>query len=178
MKLLFAVTVFLAFPQQAFCQIIPSDRTYAWNPGLTSVGGIPGRTTLCATLPAGDGSHNDAARIQNAIEACQPGQVLQLACGTFVANTYVLIDKPITVRGGGAGCTLVRKNNGARPRTSKLEPGTTGIHKPVDPSTYTYDASPIFVAGYTRWPGPDESSAAALAADANKGDMSVTLASV
>ncbi|HLK79989.1 MAG TPA: pectate lyase [Xanthobacteraceae bacterium] len=178
MKALLAVTVLLVFPHQAFSQIIPSDRTYAWNPGLTSLGGIPHRTSVCATLPAGDGAHNDSTRIQNAIEACQPGQVLQLACGTFVANNYVLIDKPITVRGGGAGCTIVRKNNGARPRTSKIVPGTAGIHEPVDPSTYTYDASPIFVAGYTRWPGPDESTAAALTADANKGDMSVTLASV
>ena len=31
---------------------IPADRSFAWNPGLLSKGGIPSRTQTCATLVA------------------------------------------------------------------------------------------------------------------------------
>src|SRR6516225_3950660 len=33
---------------------IPADRSFAWNPGLLSKGGIPSRTQTCATLSPGD----------------------------------------------------------------------------------------------------------------------------
>jgi hypothetical protein len=33
--------------------IIPTERNFAWNPGLMSKGGIPNRSTVCATLSPG-----------------------------------------------------------------------------------------------------------------------------
>jgi len=72
---------------------LPADRLYDWNPGLDSVGGVPDRTTVFTTVsPGGD--------IQAAIDACPPGEVVQLAAGTFTVNNYLLIDKGITLRGG------------------------------------------------------------------------------
>src|SRR5207249_6153560 len=32
--------------------IIPADRRTTWNPGLMSQGGVPNRTTICATVQA------------------------------------------------------------------------------------------------------------------------------
>jgi hypothetical protein len=71
---------------------LPADRLYDWNPGLDSVGGVPDRTTVFTTVhPGGD--------IQAAIDACPPGEVVQLAAGTFTVNNFLLIDKGITLRG-------------------------------------------------------------------------------
>jgi len=33
--------------------VIPAERNFAWNPGLTSKGGVPYRTTICAMLSPG-----------------------------------------------------------------------------------------------------------------------------
>src|SRR4051794_32664323 len=52
---------------------LPADRDASANwrkAGLLSVGGIPTRTTVCATVtPLGNGQ-DDTARIQTAIDAC------------------------------------------------------------------------------------------------------------
>ena len=56
--------------------------------------------------------------IQAAIDAAPPGQVVQLAAGTFTVNNYLLIDKGITLRGTvdpvtNAPLTFLQKTNGA-----------------------------------------------------------------
>ena len=49
-----SVFYLLFFGALAHAQIIPSDRNFPWNPGMMSKGGIPNRTTICATLsPSG-----------------------------------------------------------------------------------------------------------------------------
>ena len=40
---------------------------FAWNPGMMSKGGIPSRSTICATLAPGNGTTDDSARIQTAL---------------------------------------------------------------------------------------------------------------
>ena len=94
--------------------LLPSDRdAYAnWKmAGLQSVGGIPNRTTICATVSPLGGGQDDAAQIQNAVNNCPSGEVVQLTAGTFTINAphLVTIDKSITVRGSGpcAGATGV-----------------------------------------------------------------------
>src|ERR1700680_1131744 len=52
--------------------IIHAERNFAWNPGMTSTGGIPNRTTVCATL-------SPSANIQAALDGCPTGQVVQLS---------------------------------------------------------------------------------------------------
>ena len=135
---------------------LPADRLYDWNPGLNSVGGVPDRTTVFTTVfPGGD--------IQAAIDACPPGEVVQLAAGTFTVNNYLLIDKGITLRGAvdpvtNAPLTFLQKTNGA----------TAG--------SYTApDYQPIIIVGPNRYPQIGTSTN--LTSDAVAGTYSITLAS-
>ena len=160
--LAFAVT---ALPVAA--GIIPADRLTVWAPGIP--GGIPGRATICATVPAstyGNGSVDASSGIQAAVDACPAGQVVLLSAGHFTVNNLVLINKGITLRGMGGGSTILTKTNGARARTSPMQP--------VDPGTYSYDAQPVIVVGPSRWPKIDSTSQN-LVADGAKGSNSITV---
>jgi len=74
LALVLASLTFALAAHTATAQIIPANRNYAWNPGLISVGGIPNRTTICATLspsggddsPASEGSLDDIQAIRSA----------------------------------------------------------------------------------------------------------------
>jgi uncharacterized repeat protein (TIGR02543 family) len=87
--------------------VMPSyDDAYAnWsNAGLQSVGGIPTRTTICATVNALGGGQDDFANIQNAIKNCKAGEVVQLGAGAFsvhLADLPIHISTGITLRGTG-----------------------------------------------------------------------------
>lgn len=35
-----------------YADILPEDRRSVWNPGMNSRGGVPARTTVCATINA------------------------------------------------------------------------------------------------------------------------------
>ena len=89
--------------------VLPSyDDAYAnWkNAGLQSVGGIPNRTTVCATVNPKGGGADDLANIQSAINNCPAGEVVQLGAGTFTISMseYINLDRGITLRGSGT-CT-------------------------------------------------------------------------
>jgi Immunoglobulin domain len=90
--------------------ILPSyNDAYAnWkNAGLASVGGIPERTTICTTVNPLGGGQDDFNDIQNAINSCPAGEVVQLAAGAFsikLADMPIHIGTGITLRGAGA-CT-------------------------------------------------------------------------
>jgi len=99
--------------------LLAPDRITAWNPGILSddqlrqpLGddGLPQRTTVCATVdPSGD--------IQSAIDACPPGQVVQLAAGTFPVTSTITLTKGVVLRGSGssggpAGTTLAKTGGG------------------------------------------------------------------
>jgi hypothetical protein len=132
-----------------------------WNPGLT--GGIPARTTVCATIDAstyGKGTQDASAGIQVAINSCPVGQVVQLSAGTFLINKdFLIINRGITLRGAGGGSTVLRRTNGARP------------------NTYIAEVSdPVIIVGPNRWPAPDNSTSQNLTADGAKGAYSVTVA--
>jgi hypothetical protein len=155
--------------------LLPADRLVAWNPGLMSVGGIPNRTTIYKTLSPSGG--DDSAAIQAALNSAPAGQVVMLNPGTFVVNNFLLIHRPITLRGSGAGVTRLVKTNGAKPRTSTVVSGTNGILTPVDPGSYSYDQKPIIIVGPSRWNnGPDSTASQSLTADGAQGSYSVTVA--
>lgn len=90
--------------------VLPSyNDAYAnWkNAGLASVGGIPDRTTICTTVNPLGGGQDDFNNIQNAINSCPAGEVVQLAAGAFsikLADMPIHIGTGITLRGTGA-CT-------------------------------------------------------------------------
>jgi len=74
------------------------------NAGLATVGGIPNRTTVCATVNPLGGGQDDYTNIQNAINNCAVGSVVQLGAGAFtvhLADIPIKIAKGITLRGAG-----------------------------------------------------------------------------
>ena len=99
--------------------LLPSERD-SWpnwkTAGLVSIGGIPTRNTQCgATVSPIGGGSNDTTNIQNAINACTAGRFVNLAAGTFTiteGNT-IHINKGVTLRGQGAGVTLLQRTPGA-----------------------------------------------------------------
>ena len=152
--------------------IIPAERNFAWNPGLMSKGGIPNRTQTCASLPAG----SSQTAIQAALDSCAAGKVVQLAAGTYTINNYLLVHSGITLRGAGAGQTILVKTNGAPPRSKTVDPGTKGILEPATNAYVVADSQPIIIIGSSRWPGPDNSTSQNLTKDGGVGAMSVTVA--
>jgi hypothetical protein len=164
-KAIYTLVLLISAPAAAWAQIdasiIPSDRRTVWNPGMP--GGIPNRTTICATVNAstyGNGSTNATAGIQAAIDACPVGQVVKLSAGTFLINNYLIIQKGITLRGSGMGTTKLQKTNGAKPNTETVA-----------------DAQPIIIIGPNRWPSADNTTSKNLTVDGTKGAMSVTVSS-
>jgi hypothetical protein len=111
------LTLLLVVSTQAVdLSLLPAERRTVWNPGLNSVGGIPSRTTVCATINAstyGNGSQDATGGIQNAINACPVGQVVQLSAGTFsIRGQGLSISKAIVLRGAGLGATHLVKPSG------------------------------------------------------------------
>ena len=103
-------------------KLLPTDRATIWKPGMTAVGGIPTRATVCATVKPIGGTSDDTSRIQAAINVCPTGQVVQLTAGNFLINGghYILINKGITLRGAGPGQTTLAKTDGAKPFQSDV----------------------------------------------------------
>jgi hypothetical protein len=144
---------------------LPADRDASANwrmAGLLSVGGIPFRNKVCATLsPLGNGQ-DDTPQIQRAVDSCPDAQVVSLSAGTFTIaeGSYILLHKSVTVRGAGAGVTILTRTNGAQ--LDSYFPGPR--------------PSPIILAGRQRFSNYS-SGYTTLAADAPQGASSVQVAS-
>jgi hypothetical protein len=141
--------------------ILPADRVTDWSPGVP--GGIPQRTSVCASLGAssyGNGSGDASRAIQAAVDACPAGQVVQLGAGVYKIDAQlVLLNRGVTLRGAGPGATVLRRTNGARAGT--YVPGVQ---------------DPVVVIGANRWPGTDNATSQDLTADGVKGGKTVTVA--
>jgi hypothetical protein len=105
------------------------------NAGTVLNGGIPSRSTVCATVNPIGGGADDYSNIQNAINSCPAGQVVQLGAGAFtveLADLPIHIGTGISLRGTGscAGSSSpycsssITVANGALPYTG----GTCGIN--------------------------------------------------
>jgi hypothetical protein len=144
--------------------IVPSASNAAANwssAGMLSVGGIPNRTTVCATVsPLGSGQ-DDTTDIQNAINACPLGRVVMLAAGTFTIaeGKFVLLNEGITLRGAGPGVTTLQRTNGAH--LGSDNPGS--------------GPSPLIIVGPQQW--NNTQTATALTADVAGGSSSVQVTS-
>jgi len=156
--------VAIASPTRLGDGILPADRDASPNwqmAGMLSVGGIPNRTTVCASIsPLGEGK-DDTGNIQNAVNACPLGQVVSLAAGTFTIaeGKYVLVNKGITLRGAGPGVTILHRTDGAR--LGSYIPGAS--------------PSPMIIVGPQRY--NNDETATALTADAAQGMNSVQVTS-
>jgi hypothetical protein len=142
--------------------ILSADRDASANwqmAGMLSVGGIPNRTTVCATVsPLGNGQ-DDTGNINAAISNCAAGQVVSLAAGTFTINegSIIQLNKAITLRGAGPTATFLTRTNGA----------TLGSYFPGSNQSELIRISGSAASGST----------AALTADAAQGSNSVQVSS-
>src|SRR5258705_780040 len=148
-----ALATFAALGQvrSADADILPTGRRTTWSPGIP--GGIPARTTVCATVNAaayGNGSTDATAGIQAAIAGCPSGQVVQLSAGDFRVNGAdpISVNKGVVLRGAGPLATRLKKDGGA--------------------------ANPLILIG-ERW--PKEAKSVNLTANAPKGATSVQVSS-
>jgi hypothetical protein len=90
---------------------IPEHRTTRWQPGVP--GGVPSRTTVCATISAatyGNGSTDATAAIQNAINACPANQVVYLPAGTYRISSTINLNRSVVLRGAGANSTTLQRS--------------------------------------------------------------------
>jgi hypothetical protein len=180
--------------------VLPSyDDVYAnWaKAGMQSVGGIPNRTTVCATVKPLGGGQDDFTNIQNAIKSCPAGQIVELGAGAFsvhMADLPIQISRGITLRGTG-NCsgssspycqTFITVSDGALAYTGG-QCGTDTSHKvtcpnggppviaiaPVSPS-YNYSWAQCGNVGGALGTG---CGATALTADAAQGQTTVQVTS-
>jgi hypothetical protein len=138
---------------------LPSDRTYDWNPGLNSVGGIPSRSSVYKTISPSGG--DDTATIQAALNSCPKDGVVQLSAGVFhiTGNGLVIRTSYCTLRGVGPG------------------PGTWAAGTPASGTAGTYLEAPAESNPVISFGGSGTGSAINLTSDAVRGSKSVTLAS-
>jgi hypothetical protein len=159
---------------------------FPWNPGMMSKGGpsgagIPNRTTQCGASISPSGG-DDTAAINNAIAACPVGNVVQLSAGTFIINnSFILVNKGITLRGAGAGVTTLLSNL-AIPRTTAVVAGTVATGGPLNnyiyvPNNQTFTLfQPVVIVGPGEFGGPDNTTSQNLTIDGVQGAYSVTIA--
>jgi hypothetical protein len=101
--------------RHCYAEIIPPDRRIDWSPAGIP-GGIPNRTTICATINAatyGNGITDATAAIQKAIDSCPANQVVYLPAGTYIVSsppnfeTILNMRSNVTLRGAGQGKTVI-----------------------------------------------------------------------
>lgn len=85
---------------------LPSDRSVVWQGNVGIVGDIPNRVLICSTLdPSGN---DDTTVIQSAIDNCTSGQVVKLNEGIFKISSPIVVKSNVTLRGSGAGKTIIQ----------------------------------------------------------------------
>src|SRR5437773_10751453 len=133
--------------------ILDPSRAIDWShAGIP--GGIPNRTTICASLDPG----STVAQIEAAIASCPPEQVVFLTAGTFTLSAGINMKTDVTLRGAGAN------------RTKLVFTGTTQCDR--GPPPYPV----ICFKGSFSWSGGEENTAD-WTAGYSKGTTVITLSS-
>lgn len=91
-------------------EIIPDDRRVEWTGNIGIPGGIPERSTVCATVDAstyGDGTTDATAAIQSALDNCPDDQVVLLPAGTYRVTDAIRVRSHRVLRGEGMDTTTV-----------------------------------------------------------------------
>ena len=157
---------------------LSADRGTSWDlAGMLSKGGIPSSSwPVCNATPLKPSGGDDTTQINNTINGCAAGTVVQLGAGTFTMGKghYIALNKGVVLRGAGAGATILKNPaNG---------PATQSSQSAADPS-------PIVIVGPGQWVNPDGDARCngptsyqtaymqLLSADGAKGSTSVTVAS-
>jgi len=106
-------------PSNSSTYALPTNRAALWQPGVSYAptsgiyapahpptgwtGGIPARTTICATLSPSGG--DDTNKINAALAACPANQTVLLTLGKFIisGNGIQITNSYVTLRGSGPG---------------------------------------------------------------------------
>ena len=91
---------------QLWSGILDPTRAIDWS-AVGVPGGIPTRTTICATLSSPGAGVDATATIQNALNACATNGVVVLNPGTFRINTFLTIPTTRVLRGSGNTQTIL-----------------------------------------------------------------------
>ena len=89
--------------------IIPQERKIDWSQAGVE-GGIPTRTTICATIDAatyGNGVTDASGAIQSALDSCPSGQVVYLPAGEYFLASSIILGSYVTLRGAGPDQTIL-----------------------------------------------------------------------
>lgn len=86
---------------QSWSSILTSTQAINWS--NSGVGGIPARTTNCASLT----SSATLSQINSALSSCPSGETVYLAAGTYSINGSINIPSNVTLRGAGANQTIL-----------------------------------------------------------------------
>src|SRR5271165_6706615 len=94
---------------QLWSGILDPTRAIDWTQSGIP-GGIPSRTTVCASINAstyGNGSTDATSGIQSALNVCPANQVVSHSAGTFRINSSISVPANVTLRGAGANQTIL-----------------------------------------------------------------------
>ena len=83
-----------------------TGRVITWEGNVGVDGGIPNRTTIYTTIETAT-QGNDTFAINNALSNCPGGQVVKLGTGTFTISGTLNMKSNCTLRGDGAGVTIL-----------------------------------------------------------------------
>lgn len=136
---------------------VPAERLAVANWRVAGMldGGIPDRPSCAIVAPSTDDTR---PALQAAIDACPVGQAVQLEAGRYPLTGFVLLSKGVTLRGRGAGVTILEKTDGA----------TAGVLTSIDENAIVYGGPHRF----PHWVNPGRD----LTADATQGATSVSVA--
>jgi hypothetical protein len=156
---------------------LPSERNFAWNPGLVSKGGVHSvKNAICNSTPlVPTGTADDSAEINAQVSKCPTGSVVQLGAGIFLIGKgqYIAINKSVVLRGAAAGSTILKNPLNVF--------ATPTFQQAADPT-------PLVIIGPGRWVNPDGDARCQgltayqpdhmqmLSADGVKGSASITVA--
>ena len=105
MKRFILISVLALLPCMAGAQlwspILNSNQAINWS--NSGVGGIPARTTNCASLT----STATVSTINSALASCASGQTVSLAAGTYTIAGTINVPSNVTLRGAGANQTIL-----------------------------------------------------------------------
>ncbi len=86
---------------QSWSPILSTMQAINWS--NSGVGGIPARTTNCASLT----SSATLAQINSALASCPSGETVYLAAGTYNIAGTINVPSNVTLRGAGANLTIL-----------------------------------------------------------------------
>jgi hypothetical protein len=105
--------LFLVNSISGICAIIPADRQIAWQGNVGVAGGIPLRTSICATIAPTGG--DDSSAIQNALNSCSQNSVVKLTSGVFHVSRTIdwgSVRNGVVLRGDGPDKTTITFSSG------------------------------------------------------------------